>query len=538
MRQTIGDIFGKTVERRSERTFLQSADRRISFADAFATVETIGAALRRSGLGRGSRLALMLPNSPEWAMIFLACARAGIMTITINTRSKPDEIGYILAKSRADALVMVDRFWDIDYRALLGALVPSASSGSPGSSPPSAPPALRHVFVLEGDKADLGLADWLAAQAQHGAAATAPGVSQQGDAILTVFTSGTTGLPKGAMHSHVIMANVANVARAMHIEEGDVILGHMPFYHVAGLCTALLPSILLGCTLVTMAHWQPRAAAQSIAANRVTIFGGIPTHFIDLVDVVEKDGIDTSCLKTAWIGGAAISPEIAKRARTVLGLSALQAAYGMTETSACTTMSGFDDPVEIVGEGKGPPIGDFEVQVADPCTGAMLPEGQNGEVLVRGHVVMLGYIEDDEETRRVLRPDGWFRTGDLGAFDAQGYLRITGRLKDMFIVGGNNVYPAELEHWIHRLPGVRLAAVIGVPDDRLGEVGFAFVERDDGPPITREAVLAYLKEHLADYKVPRHLTFVDQLPMTTTRKIQRHLLVALASDILASPASS
>lgn len=216
----------------------------------------------------------------------------------------------------------------------------------------------------------------------------------------------------------------------------------------------------------------------------------------------------------------------------MLGLDALVAAYGMTETSACTTLSRFDDPLEIAAEGKGVPIGDFEVKVADPETGAARPVGENGEIWVRGSIVMQGYLEDAEEMAKVMTGDGWFRTGDLAQFDAAGYLKITGRLKDMFIVGGSNVYPAEVERCLHQIPGVRQAVVVGVPNRRLGEVGFAFVERDGRAELTEDGILAFANAHMADYKVPRHLRFVENFPMTGTRKVQRHLLEAQARHLL------
>nr|WP_176392307.1 AMP-binding protein [Sphingomonas sp. CDS-1] len=518
MTETIGKALAETTRLFPDRIFLTDGNSRISFSEASAQIDRICGALLALGFRRHDRLALWLPNSPAWVMLALACARLGILLVTVNTRNKGEETAYILAKSRARGLIAVDRFWDIDYRAMLAEM---------------AAPHLEHVLWLDGGADGFRLRPWAESFAQtpetlrHAEAAVTAS-----DPALAVFTSGTTGFPKGVVHSHVLLDNVRNFAGMMHFEPGDVILGHMPFYHIAGLVTALLPAVTLGCTLVTVAHWQAETAARLIAREKIAIFGGIPTHFIDLADKVAELGLDTSCLKCAWIGGASIAPDVARRAKHVLGLDALAAAYGMTETSACTTLSRFDDPLEIAAEGKGVPIGDFEVKVADPETGAACPVGNNGEIWVRGSIVMQGYLEDPEETAKVMTGDGWFRTGDLGQFDATGYLKITGRLKEMFIVGGSNVYPAEVERCLHQVPGVRQAVVVGVPDRRLGEVGFAFVERDESAAVTQDVILAFAKAHIADYKVPRHLRFVEAFPMTGTRKIQRHLLVAQARDLL------
>ncbi|MGC4252531.1 MAG: AMP-binding protein [Sphingobium sp.] len=533
MTGTMGEALKRTVDCFPDRIFLRDGDRQLTFRETSARVDAIGRALLAMGLKRHDRLALWMPNSPEWALFALACGSLGILLVPLNTRSKAEETAYILRKSKVKALVMVDRFWTIDYCELLAEAIPGFSRSNSGVRNRDALPHLDSILLFDGGVDDFGVERWAAGSGVDGPSLEkAKAAVKADDPFLTVFTSGTTGYPKGAVHTHVILRNVENIARGMHIESGDVVMGHMPFFHVAGLCTALLPAVINGCTLVTMAQWDPVEAARTIAGLRANIFGGIPTHFIDLAEAVEREGLDTSCLKGAWIGGATVSPEIARHAKDVLRVQALQAAYGMTETSACTTLSRFEDPLEIACEGKGVPIGDFEVRVADPETGAERQAGENGEIWVRGHIVMKEYLEDPAETARAMTPDGWFRTGDLGHFDADGYLKLTGRLKDMFIVGGSNVYPAEVERCLDAMPGVRQAVVVGVPDKRLGEVGFAFVELDGSAGLSDGDVLAFAKRSLADYKVPRHIRFVEDFPMTGARKIQRHVLVSKAIALL------
>ncbi|MGQ7937540.1 class I adenylate-forming enzyme family protein [Paraburkholderia sp. D1E] len=531
---TIGAALAGTTGRYPDRVFLSDGDRALTFREASAQIDQICRALLACGLKRHDRLALWLPNSPEWVLLALACARLGILVVTVNTRNKAEETAYVLAKSRVNAVVMVDRYWNIDYCALLAQAIPSFSATNRLARNAAALPHLDHVIVLDGATPDLGISRWVGGVTAVGddVLAQAQASVLPSDPAITVFTSGTTGYPKGAVHSHIFLLNALNVAREMHMEPGDVILGHMPFFHVAALVTALFPALLIGCTLVTVAHWQPETVAHLIAERRVSIFGGIPTHFIDLAEIVERERLDTSCLKSAWIGGANVSSEVARRAKQVLGLDALQAAYGMTETSGCTVLSRFEDPLDVTCDGKGVPVGEFEVQVVDPDTGAARPTGESGEIWVRGHIVMDQYLDDLEETAKAITKDGWFRTGDLGRFDEKGYLKITGRLKDMFIVGGNNVYPAEVERCLHLLCGVRQAVVVGVPDVRLGEVGYAFIESDGSVDLTAEQIVSFAKRHLADYKVPRHVAFVEEFPMTGSRKIQRHTLVVDAANRL------
>jgi fatty-acyl-CoA synthase len=465
----------------------------------------------------------------------MACTRLGAVLVPINTRFKPDEVEYILSQSDAHVLIAMDRYWDIDYLGMIRAMVPELDAATPGSLTSARFPELRAV-VLWGELESPGTTH-LAALRRAGAARMAAGDTlapvDADDPVIIVYTSGTTGHPKGAMHGHIVMRNAANIARVMHIEPGDVLLGHMPLYHVAGAFTACIPTVLLGCTLVTMPQWSPDEALEVIERERVTIFGGIPTHFIDCLDAIRRRPRDVSCLKSAWIGGAPVTPDVAMASKTELGLRALQAVYGMTETTAATVFSEFDAPLEVLCDNKGRPIGDFEVIVADPIQGHPLPVGAVGEVRVRGHIVMKGYYRNPKATAEVITADGWFRTGDLGVFDEAGYLKITGRLKEMFIVGGSNAYPAEIERLLQGIGEVKQAVVVGVPHHRLGEVGYAFVQLHEGATLSAEALVALARPMMADYKVPRHVSFVDEFPRTTTGKIQRFVLQKQARERLA-----
>ena len=523
---TMGTALRAAAARAGNQTFIVEADgqeRRYSFQEFDAMVDDLARGLLGLGLKRGDLLALWVTNTPEWVLVWLAAARIGVALAPINTRYKTDEAAYIIRQSEAKALIAMDRFWDIDYLAMIDEMQPSLPELETiviwGETAPPGKMALEALMVA-GAKSSIDLA------AAEAAVTT-------DDPLIIVYTSGTTGQPKGAVHSHVTLRNAQNLCRAMHIEPGDVVLGHMPFYHVAGAIAGLQPALLQAGTLVTMAEWNPGHALAVIARERVNILGGIPTHFIDLIDQKRVDPVDTTCLKSAWIGGADVSPTVASAAYDVLGLDALMAVYGMTETTACTTLARFEDPLEITCDNRGLPIGDYEVQVVDVETRMPLPPGQDGEVCVRGHIVMLGYYRDADATAAAIDADGWFKTGDLGRFDADGYLKITGRAKEMFIVGGSNAYPAEIERVLQAHVAVKQAVVVGAPHPRLGEVCYAYVQLEDGEAEDDGAITAWCKTRLADYKVPRTIEFLDDFPRTTTGKIQRFILadkVRLAAE--------
>lgn len=530
---TLGMALRNTAARFPERMFLRLGEREITFCEADGIVDSLAVAMLNLGIKRHDRVAIWLPNTPEWVLVSFACARIGALIVTLNTRYKAEEAAHILRQSKAKLLVMTNRYWGIDYVGLLRAACPDFDGESGPVSENTALPNLKTVIVLDG--ADLAgrlpMPSLLSNQAAKEMLAAAEAAVQVSDPAVTVYTSGTTGYSKGAVHSHIIIRNCLNIARAMHVEPGDTILGHMPLYHIAGLCTAMIISAVLGCTYVAIPHWQSDEVATTIARHRVNIFGGIPTHFIDLTESIERLDLDTSCLKSAWIGGATVTPDVARRAKAITGLTALQSVYGMTETTSTTVLSRFEDPIEIACENKGVPIGEFEVKVVDPQTGAVRPTGVDGEIWVRGHIVMLGYLDDPDATSEVMTPDGWFKTGDLGVFDAAGYLKVTGRLKDMFIVGGSNAYPAEIERILQAHPMIRQAIVVGVADQRLGEVGFAFIQKKPGAQIGADEVIAYSRRSMADYKVPRHVEFVEEFPLTSTNKIQRFVLAKQASEL-------
>jgi fatty-acyl-CoA synthase len=523
---TLGKALATSAGRYPDRVAIADGDMRVSFRDLDRNATALALGLRELGVQRGDQVAVSLANGWEWVVCWMACARAGAVMVPINTRYKPEEVEYILRQSDARVFILMDAQWGIDYLELARQIIPELLGAEPGALKSASLPALTAV-VLWKDVRSPGALN-LQGLLKRGEALAAEGAvlsaEDPADPVIIVYTSGTTGFPKGAMHNHVILRNAANLAREMHIEAGDVILGHMPYYSIAGSVMQVGMSVLIGCTLVPLAHWSGEKALELVEREKISVYGGIPTHFVDSLDALRARPRNLGSLKTAWIGGAPVTPEIASASLKELGLKSLHSSYGMTETTGCTTTSEFGAPLEIVCDNKGKPIGDFEVGIFDPVSGTRLPTGKEGEIWVRGHIVMMGYYKNEKGTAEVLRPDGWFRTGDLGTFDEAGYLKPTARLKEMFIVGGSNAYPAEIERVLQSHPMVKQAVIVGTPHPRLGEVGTAFIQLHDGAQVQGEELIAYCRERLADFKVPREVNFVPDFPRTSTGKIQRFVL--------------
>lgn len=535
---TIAQLLERTAATHGDRDALVDGDRRCSWRQTREQTRALAKGLIAAGIGHGDHVALWMPNRIEWVQLWFATAYVGAVLVTVNTRYKTEEVRYILAQSDARLLIMTSDFVGIDYIAMLSRLCPEL-----GSAPkPNADefPELQRVVVL-GDRTSPGAEPFSAFAAAGGSItddqldAAAIAVDYDDPSII-VYTSGTTGHPKGAVHSHRILRNEHSISEAMDIGPESRVMNHMPWFHVAGGFTGILPPLICGGAMLVMERWDPTAALKLIERERATVMSGIPTHFIDLINHPDRERYDISSLRTGWIGGANNPPEVIDGAINLLGLEGLLPVYGMTETTSITTIPSRDDPREVVLAAKGRPVSDFEVMIADPDTGDEQPAGVEGEVWVRGHLVMQGYYRNERATAEVLDQDGWFHTGDLGVLDADGYLSITGRRSDMFIVGGSNAYPAEIEIALTEYRSIKQAYVVGVPHARLGEVGFAFVEPTAGSELDQAQVIAFCRGRLADYKVPRFVEFVSEWPMTATGKIERFRLSQLARELAADRA--
>ncbi len=528
----IGEALRRSAEMWPDREFVVGMGERITYADFDRQVDRLATGFLGLGVGRGDHVACWLTNGPDWIRTWLACCRIGATVVSINTRNKVQEVDFILRQSDAKVLVAMPSYWEIDYLAMIGELAPGYEQATPGELQVENLPELRSIVLWQDAQSPgtVSLQNLMRAEADRAALDEAASKLQREDPVVIIYTSGTTGTPKGAMHCHRVLLEGRDIAKALHMEAGDNVLCHLPLYHVAGSVATVMPAMQHGCTIVTMDQWEPAAALDLIERERINIMGGIPTHFIDMLGVPGVEDRDTHCLKSAWIGGAPVTPKLARQAKEILKFDALQAVYGLTETMGGTTLSEFEAPIEVTCENKGKPIGDFEVKVVRNEAGETAPVGEDGEIWIRGYTVMLGYYKNEAATREAISADGWFKTGDLGRYDEQGYLQITGRAKEMFIVGGSNAYPAEIERYIETHPKVHQAVVCGAPHERLGEVCFAFVMPKPGERLEAGEVIDFCRGRIADYKVPRHVDVVEDFPRTSTNKIQRYVLQQRISD--------
>lgn len=535
---TLGGALRRSAHLYADKEFLKSETSSFQFGDFDRAVDQLSSGLLGLGVTRGDNVAVWLPNSVEWVLTLFACARIGAVLVPINTRYTSAEAGYILAQSDACVLVMKRHIWNNDYVSMLEEVAPSLAQQETSTLQLKELPKLRNVVVLDESGLSCGVSfDDVAAHAPDAGLAEAEAAVVPDDPLLIVYTSGTTGKPKGAMHNHRVITQATRVGLSCLVEPGSRVLGHMPLYHVAGLYMALIPAMTLGACLIIMPQWDAAKALDIMEQEKVNLFGGVPTHFVDLVSHMAQHPRDLSALKVAWIGGSPVMQATFEHFMKVLGLKYLLSTYGMTENTISTTFNRLDDPISACCENRAPILANCEVRVVDPSSGISKPVGEVGEVWCRGETVMMGYYKNPEATRAAIDENGWLRTGDLGQFDANGYLSITGRSKEMYKSGGTNVYPAEIEQHLIRHPAVEITAVIGVPDERLGEVGFAFIQTYPGETFGLAELRKHCKGALASYKIPHHVIVVDQLPRTTTGKIQRGALLRLAQTHLDDQAS-
>ncbi len=482
---------------------------RLSYRELGERVTAVAAALIEAGVEPGDRVALWAPNGCEWVLIALGALGAGAALVPVSTRFTGSEALDMIARSGARALFVAGDFLGVDRLGTLLATASAASAASAASGASGDDTLDRLGLVVRvPEEWDTFLQGGSLAEARRRAAAVRPT-----DVSDIMFTSGTTGRSKGAMTSHERSLGVARAwAECASLTVRDRYLVVNPFFHTFGFKAGLLACLVSGAALVPQAVFDAGEAMRLVEAERITVLPGAPTIYQMILDHPERGARDLSSLRLAVTGAADVPVALVERMRSELSFEVVLTAYGLTE-AVVATMCRPGDAAETVARTSGRSAAGFEVRIAE-----------DGEILLRGPNLMLGYLDDPEATKAAVDADGWLHTGDAGRLDAAGYLTITGRLKDMYICGGFNVYPAEVEQVLARLDGVAESAVVGVPDPRLGEVGQAFVVRRPGHVLDAAEVLAFCRERLANYKVPRWVEFRDALPRNPSGKVLKRLL--------------
>jgi fatty-acyl-CoA synthase len=528
---TIGVHFDRVAERFAGRDALivRHQQIRLTYGELKEQVDAFAAGLLALGLKRGDRIGVWSPNNTEWVVTQFATAKAGLILVNINPAYRVTELEYVLNKAGCVALVTAAQFKTSDYLGMLRELAPELATALPGDLHAHRLPNLRLVITIGAERARGAVrfddVAGLAREADRCRLAALAGELQFDDPINIQFTSGTTGFPKGATLSHHnILNNGLFIAAAMKLTEQDRVCIPVPLYHCFGMVIGNLGCLTHGSAMVYPSEgFDPLATLETIAAERCTAVYGVPTMFIAEMDHPDFAKFDLTSLRTGMMAGSPCPIEVMKRAFSLMHLSEVVIGYGMTETSPASFASATDDPIERRVSTVGRILPHVEAKVVD-AEGRIVPRGMAGELLTRGYLVMLGYWEDDEKTRDAIDAAGWMHTGDLATIDDEGYCNIVGRIKDMVIRGGENVYPREIEEFLYRHPKIQDVQVIGIPDQRYGEELCAWVRLRDGENATVEEIRAFCQGQIAHYKVPRYVKFVDGFPMTVTGKIQKFLM--------------
>ncbi|MFL4904987.1 FadD3 family acyl-CoA ligase [Streptomyces sp. MMS24-I2-30] len=517
---SIPDLVRAAARRYADTEAVVDGRTRVSYAELGARVDRAAAACVARGIGLGDRVALWAPNSLDWIVAALGAVSAGAVLVPLNTRFKGAEAADVLRRSGARLLFVTGTFLGTSYVASLRR---AAAEGTGTAGPLPGLPALEEVVVLADDApADFRTwKDFLAGGEGVGRAALHARTAHLDGSSLSdiIFTSGTTGHPKGAMITHAQTLRTYEIwADLAGLRTRDRYLIVNPFFHTFGYKAGVIACLTRGATMIPQPVFNVDTALANIAAERITVLPGPPTLLQSLLDHPARDTHDLSALRLVVTGAAVVPLRLVERLRGELGVATVLTAYGLSEASGMVTMCRRGDEPAVIASTSGRAIPGTRVRVAGPA-GTPVPAGTPGEVLVDGFTVMRGYYQDPAATAEALTPDGWLRTGDVGVLDAAGNLRITDRIKDMFIVGGFNAYPAEIEQLLGLHPDVADAAVIGVPDARLGEVGRAFVVRRAGAPLTADDLIAWSRREMANYKVPRSVEFVTELPRNASGKV-------------------
>ncbi len=529
--QTIGQHFAAMVQRFPEREALVSRhqNRRFTYRQLAQAARQLASALLRSGVAPGERVGIWAHNGYEWLLMQLATAQVGIVLVNINPAYRVTELEYALNKVGCRMLVTMARYKTSDYIGIVQELAPELASSAPGALQAQRAPALREVVQL-GSEDVPGMASFAELLARGDAAD--PEVDRiaatlrADDPINIQFTSGTTGFPKGATLTHRnILNNGFFIGEAMRLTEEDRLCIPVPLYHCFGMVLGNLACLTHGaCIVYPNDGFDPLTVLETVQAERCTGLHGVPTMFIAELAHPRFTEFDLSSLRTGIMAGSPCPIEVMKRVVHEMHMSEVTIAYGMTETSPVSCQSSTTTPLDKRVSTVGLVQPHLEVKVIDPETGATLPVDQAGELCTKGYSVMHGYWGDEARTREAIDAEGWMHTGDLATMDAEGYVNIVGRIKDMVIRGGENIYPREVEEFLYRHPAVSDVQVIGVPDAKYGEELCAWVILKQGAQATEDDVRDFCRGAIAHYKVPRYVRFVDSFPMTITGKIQKFVM--------------
>lgn len=529
---TIGALLDEVSERLTDKEAMVYADRsvRYTYGQLRQASEQVAKALIGLGIKKGDTVALWATNVPEWVLLQLGSAKMGAVLVTVNTQYQASELEYLLKQSDSTAIFLVERFKQSDYLGILNAVLPELAeqpSGKPFQF--ASLPKLRRAVVMS-ERSSPGILNWgeflaLGAHVSDDQLRAYQEATSPEEVINIQYTSGTTGFPKGVMLTHINIVNNANaVADAMNLKEDDRLCFPVPLFHCFGCVMSSLACVTKGATMVPVEYFEPHVVLQAVEKEHCTALQGVPTMFIAELETLKTKAYDTKTLRKGIMAGSPCPVEVMKQVINTMGMEEVTIAYGQTESSPVITQTRIDDPLERRVGTVGRSLDGVEVKIVDPATGEAVASGQQGELCARGYSIMAGYYNMPEASRQAIDEDGWLHTGDLAMMDEEGYCNITGRLKDMIIRGGENMYPREIEEFLYRHPKIADVQVVGLPDLKYGEEVCSVIRLREGEKATAEEIREFCRGQIAYNKIPRYVEFVQDYPVTASGKIQKYRL--------------
>ncbi|MFP3820978.1 AMP-binding protein [Bacillus sp. SIMBA_008] len=528
---TIGRLLEQTAEAHPDRDAVVYPDLNIryTYAQFDNLCRQTAKGLMRMGIGKGDHVAIWASNIPEWLAVQFATAKIGAVLVTVNTNYQAHELDYLLKQSDAAALIIMDSYRGTSYPDIVSSLIPELQEAKPGQLKSERYPFLKTLIYI-GNKRLPGMYHWddteiLAKTVTDAELEERMNSLDKDDVINMQYTSGTTGFPKGVMLTHFnVINNAANIAECMALSSQDRMCIPVPFFHCFGCVLGVLACVSVGAAMIPVQEFDPVTVLKTVEKEKCTALHGVPTMFIAELHHPDFDAYDLSTLRTGIMAGSPCPSEVMKAVIERMGMKDITIAYGQTEASPVITQTRANDSFIRRVETTGRALPHTEVKIVEPGTCQEVQRGMQGELCTRGYHVMKGYYKDKEATRKAINHDGWLFTGDLAVMDEDGYCRITGRLKDMLIRGGENIYPREIEEFLYRHPAVLDVQVVGVPDAKFGEEAAAWIKLKDGKSVSPDELKAYCKGKIARHKIPRYVIFTDDYPMTASGKIQKYKL--------------
>lgn len=539
IRKTIGELLAEKAQEIPDHEALVYTDRglRYTYREFNDLCKQVAKGLIALGIKKGENVAVWASNVPEWASLQFGTGKMGAVLVTVNTNYRSSELEYLLRQSDSTTLFLIEGYRGDSYIDTIYELCPELELSQPGKLESKRLPKLKNVIIL-GDRKYNGAFNWsdllrMGEQVSEEELRNVSESMEADDVTNMQYTSGTTGFPKGVMLTHSNLTNNAfNIASCMKLTDEDRLCIPVPFFHCFGCVIGTLAAVSVGATMVPVQKFDPETVLRTVEKEKCTALHGVPTMFIAELNHPNFEQYDLSSLRTGVMAGSNCPVEVMKKVMSNMNMTEITICYGQTESSPVITQTRTNDPVELRVESVGRALPNVEVRIVEPGTNQELPLNVQGELCTRGYHVMKGYYKNPEATREAIDEEGWLHTGDLAVMDEKGYCRITGRLKDMIIRGGENIYPREIEEYLYTHPKVLDAQIVGVPDKTFGEEVMAWIILKEGETATPEEIKDYFKGKISRHKIPRHIFFTDAYPMTASGKIQKFKLREQSINLL------